>query len=473
MTDGAGPENAIFDGHQDHHAEVDEERGRLLNGANRYRNSWGDLTSEQQPHSQSSQRRKVSNASRRAPKSSGLAIKMPKVRSGERSQYHDQNDNPQRENKRAQTSHHSHLRGKGESSTFCHKSPAHRRYSYARTGRSGASRSPPRQQRGPDGTPFGSLPKYKSKAGITFGLGDYLINTYRHIKAEHDVGYRTRGLVEEALDDATKKKSNAKATKGRKSGDQEREETLMSHKVQTKQSQIDEQIERDPRRVRGDEGKPGAVETGMWERLHRKQKRCEQISQSNERRWKDHGQKGSQGMSVPVVHVQYPSPVRSPEQESPLVSREWSISKTLYDTLQTAPEPHRQEHKLSMKMAPSTVERERSYERRPSASQESQVQSKDDGSHSGAKAHDYQHGLDVSIQRGHGYEENDIEEYRAMDSQPRASSVSQHHDTVYSLDESQSSTESENASRASSLIMSHAPPPSPLPPPPVARTADN
>jgi len=56
--------------------------------------------------------------------------------------------------------------------------------------------------RGPDDTLFGSLPKYKAKAGFALGFGDHVLNTYRHIKAEHQAGYRARGYVEKKMDEA-------------------------------------------------------------------------------------------------------------------------------------------------------------------------------------------------------------------------------------------------------------------------------
>ncbi|KAF2036164.1 hypothetical protein EK21DRAFT_83874 [Setomelanomma holmii] len=63
-------------------------------------------------------------------------------------------------------------------------------------GRSGVSRSPTRR-RGPDGqTLFGQLPKKKPGVGFT----EHAVNTYKHIKAEHDAGYRMRSVVEQAVD---------------------------------------------------------------------------------------------------------------------------------------------------------------------------------------------------------------------------------------------------------------------------------
>ncbi|KAH9865290.1 hypothetical protein IAQ61_009237 [Plenodomus lingam] len=54
----------------------------------------------------------------------------------------------------------------------------------------------PHHARGPDGTPFGRLPQ--KKKGM--GFGEHFLNTYRHIKAEHEAGHRERGALELRLD---------------------------------------------------------------------------------------------------------------------------------------------------------------------------------------------------------------------------------------------------------------------------------
>ncbi|KAF2829665.1 hypothetical protein CC86DRAFT_403011 [Ophiobolus disseminans] len=60
-----------------------------------------------------------------------------------------------------------------------------------------APRSSTRRKTGPDGaTQFGDLPK--KVAGV--GLAAHFLNTYRHIKAEHDSGHRSRSAVEKVVD---------------------------------------------------------------------------------------------------------------------------------------------------------------------------------------------------------------------------------------------------------------------------------
>ncbi|KAH7399072.1 hypothetical protein DE146DRAFT_736489 [Phaeosphaeria sp. MPI-PUGE-AT-0046c] len=63
-------------------------------------------------------------------------------------------------------------------------------------GQAGRSRPPPRQL-GPDGvTRFGSVPR----KGAGVGLATHFMNTYRHIKAEHEAGHRSKGMVERTMD---------------------------------------------------------------------------------------------------------------------------------------------------------------------------------------------------------------------------------------------------------------------------------
>lgn len=64
-----------------------------------------------------------------------------------------------------------------------------------------AASPPPTRRRGPDGTPFGALPKYTRKKGSVLGFGEHVMNTYKHIKAEHDAGHRSRGALEMKVDE--------------------------------------------------------------------------------------------------------------------------------------------------------------------------------------------------------------------------------------------------------------------------------
>ncbi|CAO2650846.1 Nn.00g091430.m01.CDS01 [Neocucurbitaria sp. VM-36] len=79
------------------------------------------------------------------------------------------------------------------------------------------SRSPTRPK-GPGGTPFGELPKFKVKTGLALGFGDHFMNTYKHIKAEHDAGHRSRGLLEKKIDEMRGKDGAAKDGVGHRDG---------------------------------------------------------------------------------------------------------------------------------------------------------------------------------------------------------------------------------------------------------------
>ncbi|KAJ6200900.1 hypothetical protein J3E72DRAFT_412631, partial [Bipolaris maydis] len=190
----------------------------------------------------------------------------------------------------ALASHHSQHLNETDHSRSHHQSRAEQRHTGARERRVGASDPLPRQQRGPDGTPFGSLPKYKSKPGIAFGLGDHFINTYKHIKADYDAGYRSRGFIEKTLCEARKKRLEAKTREETMNHDWNREETSRNNKVR-KQPEIDK---RDKRRIK--------------------------------QRWRVVGQK-SRGASVPVIRIRPASPVGSPERTIPPGYRTRTVPK--------------------------------------------------------------------------------------------------------------------------------------------------
>ncbi|EMD69288.1 hypothetical protein COCSADRAFT_341162 [Bipolaris sorokiniana ND90Pr] len=329
----------------------------------------------------------------------------------------------------AQTSHPQHRDGI-EASRSHHQSRAEQRHPGARTGRIGASDSPTRQQRGPDGTPFGSLPKYRSKPGMTFELGNHFINTYKHIKAEHDAGYRSKGFIQKALDEVRKKKLEAKTREERMKHDWNREGTLRNDKVRKKQPEIDERYKQ---RIEVYEWKPKAAEAEARGRHYRNRKDRGRMGQDGEQRWRVAGQKSSQGAPVPVIRVRSASPVGSPERTIPPSYRSRPLS-------------------------------------RPSGPQKSQVRSKKEMCQSGATSRDHQNSQEAPIPGDYDYEDSHIE-YR--ETHPRSNNFDdpQRHGIASSLVGNQSSIESETTSRVSSPIMSHAPPPPP--PLPILRAAGN
>jgi hypothetical protein len=83
--------------------------------------------------------------------------------------------------------------------TVAHPHPhsGHPRQPNLQPARAGIPHSPSRRRFGPDGTtPFGELPKKTADVG----LAAHFRNTYRHIKAEHEAGYRSRSAIEKAVD---------------------------------------------------------------------------------------------------------------------------------------------------------------------------------------------------------------------------------------------------------------------------------
>ncbi|KAH7561859.1 hypothetical protein BM1_02963 [Bipolaris maydis] len=328
----------------------------------------------------------------------------------------------------ALASHHSQHLNETDHSRSHHQSRAEQRHTGARERRVGASDPLPRQQRGPDGTPFGSLPKYKSKPGIAFGLGDHFINTYKHIKADYDAGYRSRGFIEKTLCEARKKRLEAKTREETMNHDWNREETSRNNKVR-KQPEIDK---RDKRRIKVYEWKPRAIEAEALGRHHQSQKDRGRMGQDGEQRWRVVGQK-SRGASVPVIRIRPASPVGSPERTIPPGYRTRTVPK-------------------------------------PSGRQKSQVRSKRDMSQSGATSCDYQRSQEAPIPRDHDYEDNH-HGYRPTYPQSITFDDPQRHGIASSYVDNQSSVKSEIASRAEPPIMSHAP--SPPPPPPVLRAASN
>ncbi|KAH7382160.1 hypothetical protein BKA66DRAFT_585989 [Pyrenochaeta sp. MPI-SDFR-AT-0127] len=50
----------------------------------------------------------------------------------------------------------------------------------------------PTRRQDPDKSFYVDLPKFKAKKVLTLGLGDHFINTYKHIKAEHEGEYRSK-----------------------------------------------------------------------------------------------------------------------------------------------------------------------------------------------------------------------------------------------------------------------------------------
>jgi hypothetical protein len=239
MTGGAGPTDTLHDGHRgsappaDHPASPSKDRPS--SSTKDYQTNWRDLTPERDDRGRES--------GRRAPTPHTSARKPSHERSRPRSQ-----SSPPR-GRRPPTRHH---RGRNSSSRSPshHRRRRHRKKSPApdpRPGQVGASHSPTRKKNlGPDGTPFGQLPKYTAKPGLALGFRDHVRNTYKHIKAEHDAGHRQKGVLEKMLFEKGNKKPEVGAGSDGREKSREREEGTQ--------------------RKRGGEWKPTAAEREAWER---------------------------------------------------------------------------------------------------------------------------------------------------------------------------------------------------------------
>ncbi|USP81043.1 hypothetical protein yc1106_08317 [Curvularia clavata] len=189
-----------------------EESG-LMSGANGYQTLAEDLISRSHPHSVSDQGRAVLNP-RTTPALDQLETNALRIHSREYTRSPELDRAPGLKTRRVIKPHNTHQRGGEKNPPSRYQSSAHQRHSVTWAEKSGASQSSV-QQRDPDGTPFGSLPRYESKAGIALGLHDYFVNTYKQIKAEQDAGYRTKGLIEKVLEGTRMKWPDGKTNKGK------------------------------------------------------------------------------------------------------------------------------------------------------------------------------------------------------------------------------------------------------------------
>ncbi|KAI4680215.1 uncharacterized protein J4E88_006107 [Alternaria novae-zelandiae] len=173
--------------------------------------------------------------------------------------------------------------------------------------------------KGPDGTPFGSLPEYKSKGGIGMGLGDHIMATYRHIKAEHEAGHRTKGALENAIDGMRKKKTDAKDYSDRlREGERKERE-----KIRKSEPERVRWAERKPEKTRGDESKQKAAEKEARERHRHEQderrrrreyeKQLEHEHRENRRQEED--RKKDRSSPIPEIRVQPPTASGTPRGE--------------------------------------------------------------------------------------------------------------------------------------------------------------
>ncbi|KAI4666622.1 uncharacterized protein J4E79_002661 [Alternaria viburni] len=172
-----------------------------------------------------------------------------------------------------------------------------------------------------------ALPEYKSKGGIAMGLGDHIMATYRHIKAEHEAGHRTKGALENVLDGMWKKKTDTKSYSDRlREGERKEREKMKTDakdcsdrsregerrergKIRKSEPERVRWAERYPEKTRGDEWKPTAAETEAREPHRREQderrreyeKRLEH--EHREKRRQEEDRKENRSSPIPEIRL--------------------------------------------------------------------------------------------------------------------------------------------------------------------------
>ena len=246
MTGGAGPAHTL-------HPPVD----RPASGRSGYQTSWRDLEQPQQSRSHSRGRRLSVPSGRRAPTPHRSAREAPHERS--RSQSRRRTHGPQNKGKREATPHPSRHRHRRHHSPRAYREHRHHPQSrsnpsHQHTNRTSASASPTQHlPRGPDGTLFGSLPKYKFKAGLALGFGAHVMRTYRHIKAEHEAGHRKRSFIENKMDELRGKGRGRRVERSR---DGRRSERLRKSEGRGEERRRGDRLERRERGHSRDGGTP-------------------------------------------------------------------------------------------------------------------------------------------------------------------------------------------------------------------------
>jgi hypothetical protein len=124
------------------------------------------------------------------------------------------------------------------------------------------------------------------------------MNTYRHIKAEHEAGYRSKGKLEKALDEMRKKKRVTKVSSDAQTTSHKRDR----EKIRKSEPERVRWVERYPEKPRGDEGKPKAAETEAWEHHRREEEEHKRRKDDDRRREKDVDQ--TKIRSLPVKPLQ-------------------------------------------------------------------------------------------------------------------------------------------------------------------------
>ncbi|CAG5156358.1 uncharacterized protein ALTATR162_LOCUS4156 [Alternaria atra] len=283
--------------------------------------------------------------------------------------------------------------------------------------------------------------------GKALGFGDHFMNTYKHIKAEHEAGLRTKGMFEKALDEMRKKKTDANVS----SGKQKSSRTKEREKIRKSEPERVRWAERYPGKTSGDEWKPSVAETKAWEHHRREEEEHRRSKPNKGRRREDTDQRKDGSSPFLGIRLQPPTSIGTPRRQPPPVARELLHSTPPNHPHPSAPEPPNWQH--TPLQPPSPIHGGEIYEREASLSREPSARGADDRSEVGVAASYYEQAPRSPMPGS--YEDIEKAEHRGYDEAPYTNIppspiIPTYPDTPPSL------VESEGPSGSSSPIMSHA-----------------
>ncbi|KAI4940797.1 hypothetical protein J4E91_011241 [Alternaria rosae] len=177
---------------------------------------------------------------------------------------------------------------------------------------------------------------------MAIGLGDHFMKTYRHIKAEHEAGHRTKGAFENALDGMRKKKTDAKDYSDRFREGERRER----EKIRKSEPERVRWTERNPEKTWGDESKQTAAEEEARERHRREQdeRRCEYEKrlehEHREKRRQEEDRKKDRSSPIPEIRVQPPTSGATPSRPLSPVAHDFALPVRPNYSPPPAPDEH-------------------------------------------------------------------------------------------------------------------------------------
>ncbi|KAG9185248.1 hypothetical protein G6011_07792 [Alternaria panax] len=282
------------------------------------------------------------------------------------------------------------------------------------------------------------------------------MNTYRHIKAEHEAGHRSKSKLEKALDEMRKRKTGTQVIIEKQTSSRKRER----EKIRKSEPERVRWAEQYLGKTRGDEWKPSAAETEAWERHRREEEERRRRKEDNGRRKKDADQRNIQNSPVPEIRLQPPVSTRTRRRQMAPVARDLSHLPPLNNPPPAVSEPLGWQHALP-------IREEEAHKHEIPPPREPSIQGLDDRPETGAAASYYDHAPRSPMPGG--YKENAEAEHGRHD-QPEAYDEVSRPDIPPSPgippypETPPSPVRSEGSSGSPSPIMSHAPQAVPTPP---------